>query len=234
MAYSVNEDKVWRATPKVPANWQKWAQTASGTLPKVLPGYERNDATIKGIASMSNRNVTNYRVARYSNFNPDLPINPPANGTLTEIATTTNQYYNDLAWAGLPMGWYAYGVKALYTSGLYSAYTISNIVGHLMDYQVTVNVTLSTGEEPINCEITLQGLEYPYETYFAVTPGSGTVVFESVWRGHYDITAYKIGYESYKINNFFVNADKIINILLSEKKYKPECLVVDPVSLEAT
>ena len=61
------------------------------------------------------------------------------------------------------MGWYAYGVKALYTSGLYSNYTISNIVGHLMDYQVTVNVTLSTGLEPINCEVTLQGLEYPYE-----------------------------------------------------------------------
>ena len=53
------------------------------------------------------------------------------------------------------MGWYAYGVKALYTSGLYSNYTISNIVGHLMDYQVTVNVTLSTGLEPINVEVDL-------------------------------------------------------------------------------
>jgi len=178
--------------------------------------------------------VTNYRVARYSHFDPNMPINPPTNGTLTELATTANLFYNDNAWAGLPMGWYAYGVKALYTSGLYSDYTISNIVGHLMEYQVTVNVTLTTGLEPSNVEITLNGLEYPYETYFGVTPSSGTFVFESVWRGHYDISAYKIGYDEYRINNTFVNADKVYNIVLSEKKYAPTCLYVDPVSLEAT
>ena len=72
------------------------------------------------------------------------------------------------------------------------------------------------------------------KTYFAVTPASGTVVFDMVWRGHYDITAFKIGYDTYKINNAFVNADKVYNIVLSEKKYPPTCLTVDPVSLEAT
>ncbi|MBP6871326.1 MAG: carboxypeptidase regulatory-like domain-containing protein [Bacteroidales bacterium] len=221
----------WKATPRVPAIWTNYAATASGTLPRILPGYERNDVQIKAVQGMANRDVTNYRVARYSQFDPN---GSPAAGTLTELATTANQFYNDNAWAGLPMGWYAYGVKALYTSGLYSNYTISNIVGHLMDYQVTVNCELSTGLEPVNVEVTLQGLEWPYETYFAVTPASGTVVFESVWRGHYDITAYKIGYDVYKINNAFVNADKVYNIMLSEKKYPPTCLVVDPVSLEAT
>jgi hypothetical protein len=230
-AGSNDNNKVWKATPKVPAGWQKYAQTASGTLPKILPNYERNDVRYRGVEGMSNRNVTNYRVARYSNFDPN---GSPAAGTLSELATTTNLYYNDNAFGGLPMGWYAYGVKALYTSGLYSDYTISNIVGHLMDYQVTVNVTLSTGEEPINCEITLQGSEWPYETYFLVTPGSGTVVFESVWRGHYDITAFKIGFDEYRISNAFINSDKVYNIVLSEKKYPPTCLVVDPVSLEAT
>ncbi|HNR55830.1 MAG TPA: hypothetical protein PKJ19_11735, partial [Flavobacteriales bacterium] len=231
---SANNEKVWRAAPKVPSNWQNYAQTASGTLPRILPGYERNDASFRGVAGMSNRDVQNYRVARYSQFNPDLPINPPTNGTLTELATTANLYYNDNAWAGLPMGWYAYGVKALYTSGIYSSYTISNIVGHLFDYQVTVNVTLSTGEEPINCEVTLKSQEYPYEDYFAVTPGSGTVVFDMVWRGHYDVCAYKIGYDVYCIENAFINSDKVYNIILGEKKYPPTCLVVDPVSLEAT
>ena len=44
--------KVWRATPKVPANWQQYAMTQSGTLPKILPGYERNDATYKGVEGM--------------------------------------------------------------------------------------------------------------------------------------------------------------------------------------
>ena len=224
-------NKVWRATPRVPANWQQYAMTASGTLPRILPGYERNDVTYKGVEGMDTRDVTNYRVARYSNFDPN---GSPAAGTLTELATTGNLYYNDYAWAGLPMGWYAYGVKALYTSGLYSNYQISNIVGHLMDYQVTVNVTLSTGLEPINVEVTLHGLEYPYETLFAVTPASGTVVFDPVWRGHYDLSAFKIGYDTYKISNTFINGDKVFNIMLSEKKYPPTCLYVDPVSLIAT
>ncbi|MBP6871328.1 MAG: carboxypeptidase regulatory-like domain-containing protein [Bacteroidales bacterium] len=221
----------WKATPKVPATWTKYAATASGTLPKILPGYERNDARIRPVMGMANRDVTNYRVARYSNFDPN---GSPAAGTLTELATTTNQFYNDYAWAGLPMGWYAYGVKALYTSGLYSNYTISNIVGHLMDYQVTVNVTLSTGLEPSNVEVTLKAREYPYEDFFAVTPASGTVVFDMVWRGHYDVCAFKIGYDEYCIENAFINSDKVYNIMLSEKKYPPTCLVVDPVSLEAT
>ena len=103
-----------------------------------------------------------------------------------------------------------------------------------MDFQVTVNVTLSTGLEPSNVEVTLQGLEYPYSTLFAVTPPSGTVVFDPVWKGRYDITAIKIGYETYKINNTLINSDKVFNIMLSEKKYPPTCLVVDPVSLIAT
>ena len=100
--------------------------------------------------------------------------------------------------------------------------------------QVTVNVTLSTGLEPSGVEITLKGLEYPYETYFDVTPASGTVVFDFVWKGHYDLTAIKIGYDTYVISNTFINADKTYNIVLSEKKYAPTCLVVDPLTLEAT
>ena len=79
--------KVWRATPKVPADWQQYGMTQSGTLPKILPGYERNDVSYKGVEGMETRNVTNYRVARYSNFDPN---GSPAAGTLSELATTAN------------------------------------------------------------------------------------------------------------------------------------------------
>ncbi len=221
----------WKATPKVPANWQDYGMTQSGTIPKILPGYERNDVRYRSVEGMTSRDVTNYRVARYSEFDPN---GSPAAGTLTELATTGNLEYNDYAWAGLDQGWYAYGVKALYTSGLYSDYAISNIVGHLMEFEVTVNVTLSTGLEPSGVEITIQGNEWPYETYFAVTPASGTVIFDPVWKGHYDITAMKAGYDTYIIENTFINSDKTYNIVLGEKKYAPSCLVVDPLTLEAT
>jgi hypothetical protein len=60
------------------------------------------------------------------------------------------------------------------------------------------------------------------------------VVFDPVWLGHYDITAVKIGYDTYIIENTFINSDKVFNIVLSEKKYAPDCLVVDPLTLEAT
>ena len=36
------------------------------------------------------------------------------------------------------------------------------------------------------------------------------------------------------ISNTYINADKTYNIVLSEKKYAPTCLVVDPLTLEAT
>ena len=180
---------------------------------------------------MSNRNVINYRVARYSGFDPD---GSPAAGTLNELTNTLNLYYNEYAWEAFTPGWYAYGVKVLYTSGVYSDYIISNIVGHLMDCQVSVNTSLTTGLEPVDVEVTLQGLEYPYKTYFAVTPASGTISFDMVWKGRYDITLFKIGYDTYKIENTSINTDKVFNIMLSEKKYPPACLDVDPVSLEAT
>ena len=35
----------WKATPKVPASWKQHGMTQSGTLPHILPGYERNDVT---------------------------------------------------------------------------------------------------------------------------------------------------------------------------------------------
>src|SRR5512138_949696 len=59
-------------------------------------------------------------------------------------------------------------------------------------------------------------------------------LFDPVWKGHYDVTAFKIGYDTYKISNTFISSDKVFNIVLSEKKYPPTCLVVDPVSLKAT
>jgi hypothetical protein len=223
--------KVLKAVPRVPANWKEFAMTRSGALPKILPGFELNNVTYKGVEGVGNRDVNNYLLSRYSNFDPD---GSPANGTLTELSTVDDLYYNDNAWAELPRSWYAYGVKALYSNGAYSNYTLSNIVGHLMDHRVTVNVSLTTGQEPLNAQVTLQGLEYPYETYHAVTPESGTVLFDLVWKGHYNMSVNKIGYDIYNMSDINVNNDKIFNIILSEKKYPPTGLYVDPLSLIAT
>ncbi len=224
-------EKALRAVPKVPAGWKQYAMTRSGNLPEILPGYELDEVSYKGIDGMGNRDVVNYCVARYSDFDPD---GPPSAGTLTEFSPVTGLYYDDSGWAGLPGGWYAYGVKALYTSGVYSGYTVSNIIGHLMDHQVTVNATLTTGLEPVNAEVTLQGLEFPYEIYHAATPGNGTVVFDQVWKGHYNVIISKIGYDTYNLDGVNINNDKVFDIILGEKKYAPTGLYVNPLSLVAT
>jgi hypothetical protein len=221
----------WRSVPRIPAGWQKACSTKSGSLPVILSGFERKDATYKGIEEMSNRNVTNYRIGRYSTFDPN---GPPEAGELVEFSNTGNLYYDDLDWAVLAQGWYAYGVKAMYTSGLYSSNTVSNIVGHQKDCSLTFNVALSSGLEPVNVEISLKGSDFPYQEYTDVTPSSGSVVFEHIWKGHYDITAFKIGFDTYIIENAYLTADNVFNIILSEKKYAPKNLIVDPVSLIAT
>jgi hypothetical protein len=196
-----------------------------------INGPENNDLVIKGIEGKDSRDVINYRVARYTNFDLDDPL---AGGDFTDVAMTANLYYNENSWGAWLPGWYAFAVKALYTSGEYSDYTISNIVGHLMDCQASFNISLTTGNEPSNVEITLQGLDYPYETYTGITSEDGTEIFEMIWKGHYNIAISKVGYDIYLIENTLINADKIFNILLSEKKYAPTCLAVDPLTLKAT
>jgi hypothetical protein len=183
-----------------------------------------------GNTNAESRNVTNYIVARYSNFDPN---GSPESGILTELATTDALYYNDSAWAGLPQGWYAYGVKALYTSGQYSDYTISNIAGHLMLCQVTVNISLSTGLDPGDVLVTLRCFTYPYGIYDTITSTDGTIEFDSVTAGPGEISAFKIGYDAYN-TDIIIDCNNVYNIVLSEKKYPPTCLSVDSISLEAT
>ena len=224
--------RVLRATPRVPANWQQYATTKSGTLPKILPAYERNDVSYKGVEGMENRNVTNYRVARYSQFDPN---GSPAAGILTELGTTGNLYYNDMAFdrpaAGLvclrgegPL----HQRPVLQLHDFQYRWSSYGLQGHCECNPVDRPGTDQRGGD-IDKDWNILMIEL-----FAVTPANGTVIFDPVWKGHYDITALKIGYDTYKINNTFINADKVFNIVLSEKKYPPTCLVVDPVSLIAT
>ncbi len=226
----VMTDGVEMKIPAKPVGFHQVAMSLTGIPPLTLPGVEKV-GLYKAVEGVASRDVTGYGVVRYSDFDPNFP---PELGTMTPLATTSNLYYNDMAWAGLVQGWYAYGVRAHYTSCEWSEYAVSNIVDHLMEAEITVNVTLSTGFEPVNVEIEMQGLEYPYQTYTDVTPSSGTVVFDPVWKGCYTVTAFKIGYELYRIDSICFYDNDIINIVLSEKKYPVTNLYVDPLTLIAT
>jgi hypothetical protein len=177
------------------------------------------------------RSVTGYRIVRYSDFDPE---GDPQTGTLTDVVDNimANEY-TDTDWAGLPGGWYAYGVSALYPDNNESEIVVSNIVGHLIDAEVTVNVSLTTGLSPAGAFISMTGLDYPFEVYTATVPESGQVIFPEVWYGHYNLLAQKVGYDDYPMS-VNITGNRTINIILAETKYAPTNLYVDPLTLVAT
>ncbi|MBK9358098.1 MAG: choice-of-anchor J domain-containing protein [Bacteroidales bacterium] len=179
------------------------------------------------------RAVSSYRVVRYSNFDPN---GDPTSGTATGLANAVDaNTYTDggATWAGLPGGWYAYGVAANYPGNFISDTIVSNIVGHGILAEITVNVSLTTGGSPAGAVVMLTGQDYPYEHYMATVPESGQVIFPEVWFGHYVLDAMKVGFDDYTIN-VNITGDRTIDIILLEKKYKPRNLYVDALTLVAT
>ncbi len=216
--------------PKIPESAQSLfiasgePTRVSGTVKtgQILPVANANVA--------GDRDLTNYVVARVSNFDPNVG---PESGTLTAIANPSGvTEYNDVAFGGQPAGFYAYAVKAVYDMGE-SEWVYSNTVAHLLSAQITVNVTLCDGETPEGVEVSLDGSEYPYMSLFDVTGADGTVVFDSVIYGKYTITVFKVGYNpiSYDIT---IGGDQVITLILSEKEYMPRNLFVDAATSVAT
>ena len=202
------------------------------SLPKGVPGVEK-EGTFTPIPTQSNvRDLTNYTVAIVNGFDPDAGQTPD-DGTITPIANTSNTSYNHTGWGGEPQGWYAYAVRANYESNQ-SDFVYSNIVGHLMDAAVTINIQTCDGAEPSDAEVRLVGHNYPYNSYFGITDASGTVVFDSVIKGNYDIYAEKVGFQDYEHLNVNIMGDYTENIMMQKKAYPVRNLTVDPLTSNAT
>ncbi len=202
-------------------------------MPMALPGTIKGGAFMPVANQEADRDLEKYNVAFVDGFDPGAG-ETPQDGTLTIIKTTKNNYYNDAtAWDAAPPGFYAYAVRAVYTSSK-SIWAYSNVAAHLMDRMVTVNVSQCDNEEPSGVVVMLMGYDYPYQMLVQVTPASGTVVFDSVIMGMYDLSASKIGYQAWEDPNFLVNGDKIVDIVLQENAYPARNLYVDPLSSVAT
>ena len=165
----------------------------------------------KNIAS---RDVTGYKIIRYSDFDPD---SIPSTGTTNILLENTlEMVYSDTAFGGLEEGWYAYGVAARYDQNGYvwSDYTISNIVGHNNYFDVRINVSTSNGEIADSAEIVLSGIDYPNVIFTAFTDTTATELFSKVWKGFYNLSVIKQGYEEYVLTNFWIDENLTIDVVL--------------------
>lgn len=212
-------------------------------LPKVIEGPFLATSMPKGISGTvkdgefrpvevenATRDLTNYTIARASNFDPDLG---PQTGTLTPLSNPTTESYNDAAFGGLDPGFYAYAVKAIYESNE-SIWVYSNVVAHGLDNEFTVNVSLCDGNDPDNAEVTLIGQTYPYHVWFGLTDIDGVVVFDSVIDGTYDLYVNKVGYTLYEHLGLQIFDDMTYSLVLTEKAYPPRNLAVDSLTSKAT
>jgi len=202
------------------------------SMPKGINGTVKDGefVPVKGVQFNNSRNLMHYRVARISDFDPNVG---PQSGVHTVIATPQDEDYLDMAFGGLAEGFYAYGVKAIYESGE-SVWVYSNTVAHGLDNEVTVNISLCDGNSPEGTEVTLMGLEYPYHTLFELADVDGVAVFDSVIDGLYDLYAFKVGYNLYEHPSLPIFNDLSYNIVLTEIAYEPRNLFVEPLTSHAT
>ncbi len=205
----------------------KHFMTANNSAFVTRPGTVKAGTTgnIEGYAQNS-EDVLYYTVARMSDFDP---VVGPASGTMTILNNVTEFTYVDNDFSALTMGWYAYAVQVAYSSGMMSPWTFSNIVGRDMDAAVTFEVTLCDGNSPEDVEISMQGTDYPFTLYFGVTDATGIYTFDQVWKGKYAIDVYKIAYEGFNWDQI-ISEDITIPVVLSEKRYAPRNLWVDPMT----
>ncbi|OFY49175.1 MAG: hypothetical protein A2W85_17160 [Bacteroidetes bacterium GWF2_41_31] len=175
------------------------------------------------------RTITNYIIARVSDFDP---LGGPEWGMLTMLDTLTTQTFTDLDWINLAPGFYAYAVKVEYDYGQ-SEWAYSNVVPHLLEASVTINVTPCDGTSPEGIEVNMLGLDYPNQFEFGLTDINGTVVFDNVVFGSYELYVFNVGY-NIEMLNFEITHDTVINIVISQKAYPPRHLYVDSIMLVAT
>lgn len=191
-------------------------------------GYDNNDM------------VSSYSLTRLF-LGAVTPVAPAAGtpNVINPALTATSYTESGTTWSNLAQGWYAYCVKANYPAAVapnlsQSACVYTNNVPHKMFADVTINVKLVCGFVPAEgAFVTLTGNDYPYDVLTATVPASGTVVFDNVIKGKYDLMITRAGYTTLTMA-VTINANKTIDVIMEDIKYKPRNLHVDCGTLVAT
>ena len=200
-----------------------WQAIVSGTAPDLYPQgipFILNGVALSGME---------YQVWRLKQGEETTPA------VWTSLGVTAGNSMTDNSWPTLPNGPYRWAVKAKYTGDRWSDAAFSNVLGKGWQSNVTFNISLSSQTAvPSGVLVHMQNTSPTADSvYFALTPESGTVNFPHVWKGNYDITVQKFGYEPYIANVDIVNNTHVFDILLMELTWAPYNLWVDDRTLIA-
>ena len=151
----------------------------------------------------------------------------------TPLAVTAANTVPDNVWPSLPCGPYRWGVKAQYAVNRWSATAFSNILGKCWTAPVTVHLAPScTGSGFAGTSVHLVNMAYPDTSYHAITDSTGIIAFQHVWKGTYQLTASRFGYDTLQ-QTIPVTAPVSLNVNLLQVKNPPANLVVNDSSLMA-
>jgi len=150
--------------------------------------------------------------------------------TYTELTPTaiSTKFYVDNDWANLEDGSYKFAVKGIYTNGIESTPTYSNIVNNGTPVQVTVNITTNEQDEN-NVEgaifiLTNQNGISDY-IYQDTVPVNGSVNL-TMAAGIYKIVVLQAGFEYYQAANIEIIEGSVVDVVLTETINIPEDLFI--------
>jgi len=171
------------------------------------------------VDNSTSRVFTNYTIYRLVKDQPQAEW--------TQLATAyTDTAYTDISWGTLPAGLYQYAVVANYTNGVTSRPRLSNTLAKDMEAEFIVNITTSGGDPATGATVTLINQDGNEDHIYEATAGATGVTFPAVWKGVYDITVTKFGFEPFTADSIIINADATYPVELIEIIVAPFGLVV--------
>ncbi len=167
-------------------------QPLPGNLMVRAEGY--NTTTGKQLRNVvaDNRTINKYKVYRLV----EGTQNDPSQWTLLND-NVTELTYADNDWAGLDNDWYRYAVKAVYSDDQEAEAAFSNLLDKGLKTAVTIEVTTNTTDNSEGAKVMLSNTSnYDYTYIGFVSNADGTIVFDDVMKGTYNITIELEGYTS--------------------------------------
>ena len=151
----------------------------------------------------------------------------------TMVGSATTFSTTDSNWLSLPCGPYRWGVKTQYSGNRWSPVAFSNILGKCWTAPVNIHLDLSCDSSSrVGTPVKMVNLAYPDTVYAAVFDTAGTVSFPKVWKGTYQLSVTKFGYDTIFLS-VPVASPVSLALTLLQVKIPPANLVVNDSSLLA-